>query len=82
VRPDGTPALSPKARPASGARNSSADSWSLLRAEVERGAVVAERCLFVFPHPSGANGHRAAQYDAHRQVMTAQVGEWAAHREE
>jgi hypothetical protein len=51
---------------------------TLLRAEVDRGAVVAERCLFDFPHPSGANGHRAAQYKARREAMTAQVAEWSA----
>jgi hypothetical protein len=51
---------------------------TLLRAEVDRGAVMAERCLFDFPHPSGANGHRAVQYEARREAMTAQLAEWAA----
>jgi len=50
---------------------------ALLLAEVDRGALVTERCLFDFPHPSGANGHRASQYETHRDAMAAQVAGWA-----
>jgi hypothetical protein len=50
----------------------------LLRAEVDRGALSADRCLFDFPHPSGANGHRIKQYKAHRKSMAKQVTSWAA----
>jgi hypothetical protein len=31
---------------------------TLVRAEADRGALIPERCLFDFPHPSGANCHR------------------------
>lgn len=51
---------------------------ALLQAEVDRGALQAQRCLFEFPHPSGANGHRARQYHAHRESMAAQVAGWAS----
>jgi hypothetical protein len=51
---------------------------TLLRAQADRGAVAADRCLFEFPHPSGANGHRALQYEAHRKAMTATVAGWAS----
>jgi uracil-DNA glycosylase len=49
----------------------------ILRREVERGSITAERCLFEFPHPSGANGHRASSYLEHRERMAAQVAKWA-----
>jgi hypothetical protein len=51
---------------------------ALLRVEVDRGALPAERCLLDFPHPSGANGHRIPQYKAHRRSMAKQVTNWAA----
>jgi hypothetical protein len=51
---------------------------TLLRVEVDRGALPAERCLFDFPHPSGANGHRIPQYKAHCTSMAKQVKSWAA----
>ena len=53
---------------------------ALLHAEVNRGAVEAERCQFDFPYPSGANGHRKEQYEAHREAMAAQVAGWASAR--
>lgn len=53
---------------------------ALLRAEVDRGALVTERCLFDFPHPSGANGHRASQYETHRDAMSAQIAGWTTIR--
>jgi hypothetical protein len=49
---------------------------ALLRAAAATGAVTEERCLFDFPHPSGANGHRASQYESHRQTMTRQIKDW------
>ena len=49
---------------------------TVLRREVERGSLQAERCLFEFPHPSGANGHRARLSGEHRETMAAQVAEW------
>jgi hypothetical protein len=50
---------------------------TVLRREADRGAVRAERCLFDFPHPSGANGHRQRLYERHCHEMTAQVASWA-----
>lgn len=49
---------------------------TILRREADRGAIRAENCLFEFSHPSGANGHRARQYDLHRRAMSAQVTRW------
>jgi hypothetical protein len=50
---------------------------TLVRAEADRGALTPERCLFDFPHPSGANGHRVRQFAAKRDAMTAHVARWA-----
>jgi hypothetical protein len=49
---------------------------TILQREVARGAVQAERCLFDFPHPSGANGHRARLYAENKTNLTARVAEW------
>ena len=35
-----------------------------------------DRCLFGFPHPSGANAHRASQYATNRTQLTATVTAW------
>lgn len=42
----------------------------------EKGFVARERCLFDFPHPSGANGHRWSQFEAHKAKLTMQIAEW------
>jgi hypothetical protein len=34
------------------------------------------RVLWDFPHPSGANGHRARQYTQAREAMTKTVAAW------
>ena len=34
------------------------------------------RCLFGFPHPSGANGHRHQQFAAHRQTLSDKLKLW------
>ena len=49
---------------------------TILEREVARGAIQAERCLFDFPHPSGANGHRARLYAENKTNLTARVAEW------
>ena len=36
------------------------------------------RCLFDFPHPSGANGHRAAQFRRNEVALRAEIARWAA----
>ena len=50
---------------------------SVLRREADRGAIDPERCLFDFPHPSGANGNRVRMYGQHRLEMKAQVAAWS-----
>jgi hypothetical protein len=42
------------------------------------GLVSAGQRLTGFPHPSGANGHRARQYEANRESLARQVAQWAA----
>ena len=49
---------------------------TILQREVARGALQAERCLFEFPHPSGANGHRGRSYAENKTNLTARVAEW------
>ena len=34
------------------------------------------RCLFGFPHPSGANGHRHQQFATHRQQLKEKLRDW------
>jgi hypothetical protein len=36
------------------------------------------RCLFGFPHPSGANGHRAVQFRRNEVALRAEIARWAA----
>jgi hypothetical protein len=48
---------------------------TILRREADRGSLQAECCLFEFPHPSGANGHRHRLYAEHREAMAAQVAQ-------
>jgi hypothetical protein len=48
----------------------------VLRFFVQEGQLRAERCLFDFPHPSGANGHRWKQLEMHREKLAAQVADW------
>jgi hypothetical protein len=35
------------------------------------------RCLFGFPHPSGANGHAASQFAARRDALRSKVASLA-----
>ena len=39
----------------------------------DRGDVSAERCLFGFPHPSGANGGRVRDFTARQQELREKV---------
>lgn len=43
---------------------------------VRAGEVAAGRCLAGFPHPSGANPHRVAQYKQQQDAMAAKVRAW------
>lgn len=47
-----------------------------LAALVADGALDPARCLIGLPHPSGANGHRHAQYAAVRDDLTERVAAW------
>jgi hypothetical protein len=51
---------------------------SLIRDLADRGKVESNRCLFEFPHPSAANGHRARLFEAHKATMAQQVAGWAS----
>lgn len=41
-----------------------------------QGLVTLEHCLRGFPHPSGANGHRARQFERARPILRAAVRKW------
>jgi hypothetical protein len=43
---------------------------------VEQGDLDPARCLFGFPHPSAANGHRQKQFDAGRARMAEALLGW------
>ncbi|WLV24938.1 hypothetical protein QR721_01485 [Aciduricibacillus chroicocephali] len=43
-------------------------------AEVKK--IRAERCLFGFPHPSGANGHRVSQFASEQERLRSIVQAW------
>ena len=53
--------------------NAAAEAVGLL---VSEGVLDAERCLLGFPHPSGANGHRKAQFEARRAALSESVVRW------
>lgn len=50
----------------------------VLRVFVQEGKLHPERCLFEFPHPSGANGHRWKQLEMYREKLSAQSADWLA----
>lgn len=47
-----------------------------LRHLVDHDAIAEARCLFGFPHPSGANARRVPQMDANRQNLVDAVASW------
>ena len=49
-----------------------------LRILIADGQLDETRCLFGFPHPSGANGHRAAHFAQNRDSLQKQLSTWAA----
>jgi uracil-DNA glycosylase len=49
-----------------------------LRLLIEGGELDDVRCLFGFPHPSGANGHRARQFEQNRPMLRNEVARWAS----
>lgn len=44
----------------------------------DRGEIARDRVLFGFPHPSGANGHRHAHFEAEAAQMRLKIREWLA----
>lgn len=55
---------------------------TILRDLADRGTVWGDRCLFQFPHPSGANGHRVRLFEAHQAMMADQIARWAARKQD
>ncbi len=53
--------------------NAAAEAVGLLIAE---GLIEPARCVMGFPHPSGANGHRLAQFESRRVELAATVSRW------
>jgi hypothetical protein len=49
-----------------------------VRLLVSIGVVEEWRCLFGFPHPSGANAQRVRQFDANKTRMKNEIVAWSA----
>jgi hypothetical protein len=49
---------------------------SALRHLIAVGNLEEDRCLFGFPHPSGANAHRVRQFEANQERLASQVASW------
>ncbi|MDP9375500.1 MAG: hypothetical protein M3Q65_24260 [Chloroflexota bacterium] len=47
-----------------------------VQALLDDDALDPARCLIGLPHPSGANGHRKAQYERAREGLSVQVAAW------
>lgn len=45
----------------------------LLQLLAQDGVLASERCLWGFPHPSGANGHRYKQFASHQESMRNKI---------
>ncbi len=48
-----------------------------LRILLAENQVDETRCLFGFPHPSGANGHRVTHFRRNKTVLRAEIDRWA-----
>ncbi|MFC3885760.1 hypothetical protein ACFOU2_20695 [Bacillus songklensis] len=46
---------------------------TVLRGFVNQKAITEKQCLFAFPHPSGANGHRRKQFALHKELLISKV---------
>ncbi|WLD93851.1 hypothetical protein [Alkalihalobacillus sp. AL-G] len=44
-----------------------------LRVFIEKGWIQENQCLFGFPHPSGANGHRVKQFFQHKDELQRKI---------
>lgn len=49
---------------------------SALRHLIAVGEIEEDRCLFGFPHPSGANAHRVRQFEVNREHLASLVASW------
>jgi hypothetical protein len=49
-----------------------------LRLLIAAGQLEEARCLFGFPHPSGANAHRADEFRRNEVTLRAEVARWSA----
>jgi hypothetical protein len=45
----------------------------ILNMYVKEGRLAKEQCLFDFPHPSGANGHRQKQFEIHKNDFKEKI---------
>lgn len=54
----------------------------VLREAVRRGYIAEERCLWGFPHPSGANVNRKKQFEAEKEQMKEKVASARSHKGE
>jgi hypothetical protein len=50
---------------------------SCLRMLIASGQLDEARCLFGFPHPSGANGHRVTHFRRNEDMRRAEIKRWA-----
>lgn len=48
----------------------------VLKIMIEEGQLEKERCLFGFPHPSGANGHRQKQFLLEKTLLQKQLKQY------
>lgn len=49
----------------------------MLRPLADAGIIEGDRCLWGFPHPSGANGHRVREFQERRVQLREQLRGWA-----
>jgi hypothetical protein len=45
---------------------------------IAAGHLQEARCLFGFPHPSGANGGRAVDFRRNEVALRAEIARWSA----
>lgn len=43
---------------------------------IDEGIIKKEQCLFGFPHPSGANGHRKKQFEENKENLINKVNNY------
>lgn len=48
----------------------------VLECMVQENILRREQCLFVFPHPSGANGHRKKQLEENKEDLKRKIKDY------